>query len=125
MKASAGNGWSFSWSNNALRIVFRANNGADFSDNFPLGVLTPSTWHDVAFTFLESTLALKTYIDGLEVDSRTLGETYSDSADDLFLGARFLGGIPQIAAMFDGDITNVHVYNRELSAEEIRTEYLR
>jgi len=126
MKATAtGNGWSFNWSSNTLRIVFRKNNNTTVNDIQFLGTLVPLTWHDVAFTFLESTLNLITYIDGLEIDNRTLTAGYTDSGDAVLIGDRFSGGVPDPAAVFNGDITNARIYNRVLLPEEIRTGYLR
>ena len=84
-----------------------------------------STWSLIGFTFNDSTLETKVYINGILIDTRTISQGYTDSADDLTIGNRLSNGTPATGNEFDGDVSNVRVYNRVLSLEEIRIHYLR
>ena len=122
-----GNGWNFTYQSNGLRITFRKNSGATVSDTSTMlgGQVPTSTWTYVAMTYDASTNALKTYINGELKDSRTFGDDWTDSADDLIIGNRLNNGNPSSGNFFNGDIDEVKVYNRVLSGDEIRTHYLR
>lgn len=131
--SGTGNGWDFIYFNNALRITFRKNNGAGASDTFSIvtAVVPTSVYTHVAMTYDDSTNALRVYVNGELVDSRTfvatsgVGDGFSDSGEDLLIGSRITNGNPNVSNLFDGDLSNVRVYNRILSESEIRTHYLR
>lgn len=130
---NTGNGWNFTYQDNGLRITFRKNNNAGVSDTIVIleGQVPTSIYTHIAMTFDASTNALKVYINGELKDSRTFvatigtGNGWSDSANDLIIGNRLANGTPSVGNNFDGDISNVHVYNRVLADEEIRIHYLR
>lgn len=128
-----GNGWNFIYQDNGLRVTFRKDSGAGSSDTFPylVGQVPTSVYTHVAITYDDSTNLLKTYINGELKDSRTfvantgVGDGWTDSADDLIIGNRLKSGNLSTGNFFDGDLSNVRVYNRVLSDEEIRIQHLR
>lgn len=84
------------------------------------------TWHNLVYV-ADSTIngpgGLKIYIDG-EIESTIGGDTSSDTFSDfdlsefLVIGAYNRGNV--FSEYFSGLIDDVRIYNRELSAEEIR-----
>jgi len=81
-------------------------------------VLNDGSWHFIGFTFTRT--LLKVYGDGdfiTSADSSALTGSI-DNTNNVRVGMRNLGG-----NAFDGIIDEVRVYNRALSAEEIRTLY--
>lgn len=123
INAAINSGWAINYNNNALRITFRDGVG-NTSDNGGIGVIPTSQWSNIAATFLASTNELIVYINGVALTPIITTEVYMDSGDDLILGGRLSNGIPTLGNEFDGDISNVRVYNRILASEEIRTHYL-
>jgi len=84
--------------------------------------LTPNVWHYVAGTLtggLNGTISL--YIDGVSVLSGTglTGSVTSDSTSSYVT----VGSDSGIAYPFPGDISDVQIYNRALSASEILNNY--
>ena len=131
--SGTGNGWSFTYQDNGLRITFRKNNDTGVSDTFTIlgGQVPTSVFTYVVMTYNNSTNALKVYINGELKDSRTfvantgVGNGWSDSGDDLIIGNRLNNGTPATDNELNADISNVRVHNRILISEEIRTHYLR
>lgn len=85
------------------------------------GALTVGTWYHVVGTYSSPTLKL--YINGSLVDTDTK-TVFGSSTDNLRIGQRTDGSAGSGYAM-DGSIDGVRIYNRALSAEEIRYHYNR
>jgi len=90
------------------------------------GTVALGEWHQVAMTYNGS--LLKTYIDGSEDLSVGWSGTLRDNAIPLKIGRRGLNtwntgmnfGAP---SYWDGQIDDVYIYNRALSAAEVSTLY--
>lgn len=78
--------------------------------------ITNTSWHHVAATKNGSTVKL--YIDGADVTGTVTNATLADTATDLHIGIAAVGIIP-----FAGNLDDVRIYGRELSAGEISTLY--
>lgn len=76
-------------------------------------------WHHIAAT-AETNSTAKIYVDGVLVEeSGTVTQNNIANAFNLFIGARSTGG----SAPFNGLIDDVRVYNRALSASEVKQIY--
>jgi len=115
-------GWNVVYFNNSIRITLRDDPTlTDFTVG--AGLVPTSTWSLIAFTFNQSTLESKVYINAVLIDTRTVSQGWTESADDLMVGTRLSNGNPVNPC--DISVSNVRVYNRVLELEEIRTGYLR
>jgi len=80
-----------------------------------------SNWHHVAATWDGSNLVL--YVDGGNVGSVSLGGTYSDPDQDIWIGRINTMSYPAYNWPFNGKIDEVKVYSCALDASEILAEY--
>ena len=96
------------------------NASGGYSTDVSVGSLSYNTWYYLVVTFNGSMIAM--YLNGVLVDyNNTVSGSLSQSSSDLFIGNNaFTTGVRQI----NGSIDEVKVYNRALSADEIRTQYL-
>ncbi|MFW0837849.1 MAG: LamG-like jellyroll fold domain-containing protein [Candidatus Komeilibacteria bacterium] len=81
--------------------------------------LSPNTWYHLVATYDGTTI--KYYKDGVDInDDKAM--LFSDDASSLniWIGARQYSGS---MAHFEGDIANVKIYNRALSADEVQLLY--
>lgn len=79
-----------------------------------------NVWHQMAITWNTSAGELILYLDGEQVDfDDTLNRTWSGTPTTNAIGARYNGGF----SYFQGDIDEICLYSRVLSAEEIRAIY--
>jgi hypothetical protein len=112
---------------NAGKVALTIGDGG--TDNTPIiyaigsTVYTQNQWHHIVATYdgSESETGITIYLDNAD-DSATTGETptYTGTANTsqrVLLGARDQGGTA--GAYFAGDMDNVRIYNRELSASEV------
>ncbi|MAX82426.1 MAG: hypothetical protein CL843_19890, partial [Crocinitomicaceae bacterium] len=79
-------------------------------------VVTDGVWHFVGYTYDETTNNTITYIDGVEVDSYTNGQSIS-ATDRISLGQEFDGSTP--SNFFDGDMAEVTFWNEVLDSTDI------
>jgi hypothetical protein len=84
------------------------------------GTITLNKWHHVVMTYDSSSGAWVSYINGVQDIDETLSGSISTSTQNLIFGRDSAGIYP-----FDGLIDEVRIYNRALSAEEIRYHYNR
>jgi hypothetical protein len=80
-----------------------------------------SSWHHVAATWDGSNLVL--YVDGSYVGSVSLGGTYSDPDQDIWIGRINTMSYPAYNWPFNGIIDEVKIYSCALDANEIWDEY--
>ena len=122
-------GWRFDFDSGASRVNalrWRVDYTTDLTREINDNQITLNTWQHVLLTWDGSTTAANVhiYIDGVEATYLTTtdatGSRTSDSASDLKIGRGDLGGAPQ---NFDGLIDDVRMYNRVLSADEIKRLY--
>lgn len=89
---------------------------ADFANGYALS--GTGNWEHVAATFDNSTRAIKIYLNGNLVHSLTAQLTLSVGTDPLRIGATEVD-----TQFFDGQIDEVRIYNRVLSAAEVQNLY--
>ncbi len=96
-------------SNNSLGNISAVNSTAPVNDN---------AWHHVVGTTDRTTMRM--YIDGGAdgTANDTSSDTLGSSVEDLSIGVRL-----PATAWFDGDITDVRIYNRTLTPAEIKLLY--
>jgi len=82
--------------------------------------LSVSRWYNIVGTFNGSTWIL--YIDSDFVDSNNDSTALRITSEPLIIGASSLSG--SVSRFFDGSIASASIYNRALSADEIRQNYL-
>jgi len=109
-----------------LGLAFYVSDGTAYKDSpYAPPSIWDGLWHHVAGTFDQTTRTVRLFVDGAEVGAGTT--TTFDIAynlpdtDDLFIG-RFGGSCP---LNFPGDVDEVEVFARALSAAEIQALYLR
>ena len=78
-------------------------------------------WYHVVGTYDSSIGKGCLYINGVKVGEKTVSGTIKTNNARLFIGSRGIGDKP--AAYFNGTIDEVRIYNRALSAEEIKRLY--
>jgi hypothetical protein len=89
-------------------------------------VLTAGTWQHVAATFDVASQAIAIYVDGVAVPSSFIGDSnatiavISDSASPVRIGSYF-GVAGGMQGYWDGLIDEVSLFNRALSAGEVRS----
>ena len=105
---------------NAFRRVSigRRTRTSDVSTGFLDIGFTLNTWHNIAFTYKDSTRTLKVYMDGV-LQSTTTGYASTNSAS-LNLT---LGGYQGTSNFMSGNIDEVSIFNTELSASDVTTIY--
>ncbi len=88
--------------------------------SIPTGSLTTATWYHIAGTYNSVSGEAKIYLDGALVDTTTgLSGTIAGSAAVTMLGVTSTGGFYR----HDGNIDEVSMYLKELSAPEIKMLY--
>jgi Concanavalin A-like lectin/glucanases superfamily/Immunoglobulin domain/Cohesin domain len=84
------------------------------------GILSPNQWQHVALTYSRETGIGTIYVNGLVVTQKVVGSFTSQTSFDLFFGRRAaLTG----EAWFAGQMDELSLYNRPLSASEVHNVY--
>jgi hypothetical protein len=86
-----------------------------------LGLISINTWYNGCFT-LDSSNNLKLYLNASLVRSDT-SVSYTDQPSDKLLIGEFQAGGGSDYPL-DGNISNVSIYNRALTGDEVRQNYL-
>lgn len=95
-----------------------------YGDNDPLGTqagaldnapIVTGKWYYLAFTY--DGLTAKIYVNGVLKDSEQKRVTFTDNSDDLFIGKH---GDPPYPYFLSGVLDEIRIYNRALSADEIK-----
>jgi len=89
------------------------------SHTFPsaAGLLTNNAWHHVALTYAKASGLAVFYLNGSAVAQQSLGTLTPQTATDFYLGARVAG---PGSALWVGQMDEVSLYNRALSAAEVQ-----
>lgn len=106
------------------KIIFFKDGTTDLSHVTVANSITHNTWQHMLFTWDGSTTAANVHIykNGVEISYSSAQNGVSlasDAAHDLVIGAR-----GDNAEAFDGQIDEVRIYNRVLSADEIKRLYI-
>ena len=121
--------WYFTIAANKLQ-VYAINDAGNSAELNSTATITDENWHHVGFTYdRDSVTGLKFYIDGV-LDSSNNGSNPSQNGgnlsesdpEGLTIGIRHSGGILN-SAPFNGSIAGIQLYNKELSATEIKELY--
>lgn len=96
----------------------RLNNGASFN----AGRITSTAalgdgWHFVGYTYNHATNQSRIYLDGIEVASAT--NNYDSESGDLYSIGQYYDR-SNTTLHFDGEMTEVSIWNEELTAAEVR-----
>ena len=81
--------------------------------------LNDGNWHYLAYTFKKSSYTMKAYVDGNLESERSIPSYLSYTDRNINLG-NFGAGTNQY---WNGNISNVHAYNKTLSANEVLHNY--
>jgi hypothetical protein len=103
--------------NNDIRGQIRTTSGS-----FTVAYIPPSNfdghWHNYTLSFDGSNGFL--YIDSMFVNAVSVSGTLTNNTNDLTIGR---GDVSDIAEYWDGNISNVQIYNRALTAQEIKQNF--
>ena len=83
------------------------------------GSVSLGQWHNVVFTFNDTSDEVRIYVDGRQNASGTYAGVLSGSASDVYIG-RYPGSS---VAYFNGSMDEVAVWNRTLTPEEVYDNY--
>ena len=83
-------------------------------------VISLNSWSHVAMTYDSSTKTLKTYLNGSEAGSIVGTDSSVASTADLSVGRASIGTVYDY---FDGEISNVSIFNTELTSTQVQTIY--
>jgi hypothetical protein len=90
-------------------------------------LLSRNAWHHIALSWDGDTVSAKLYIDGQAVPVSIQGDAENiDAIDGLNIGrsSGYFGGlIGSVKNTFDGDVDEIRVWSRVLSAAEIKASY--
>lgn len=90
----------------------------------PTTVVNNGKWHHVVDTYTNGTESL--YLDGVLVGQQSYSETGYSANYSYFIGTGYANSWPNVGASwfyFNGSIDDARVYNRALSAEEVKRLY--
>jgi hypothetical protein len=111
-------GWGF-WISSANKMNFWLQGQKDLIDTGS-GTITNNTWQHLSFSYNYSAKSVSFYLNGIlnsTVTNATIVENASDTTT-LKIGA-FRGG----TSLFNGRISNVLLYNKQLTAAEVLQNY--
>jgi hypothetical protein len=87
----------------------------------PAGLLTTTAFQHVALTYSKTTGSAVIYLNGAAVAQEDVGTFTPETTSDLYLGYRPAGA--PVGARFAGNMDEVSLYNRALSASEVLAIY--
>ena len=102
---------------NQLRMLFANDTAHDI--NTEVGTLVINKWQHVAVVSEGAGNSVYGYIDGVQFSAGTKTGTMGVNTDDVDIGRSAFGD----AQYFDGAIDEVRIYNRSLSATEVKNLY--
>ena len=113
-----GTGWSFEVKDDNFTYYHEGNGQATLTVSGTATGNTDGNWHHVLLSADRDDQA-KMYYDGVEIASASLSsfDAALDNTDDMLIGVSATG------TEFDGEIRQVRLHNRALSAAEVRAAY--
>jgi hypothetical protein len=106
-------GWSIRLRDDIPAIAFRKKDDTGYWDLYTGDKIIDGNWHHIVGTF--DTTTLRKYVDGVQTQSTSTGQAYLTTTENLEIG--------RISAYLDGNISNVRVYNKALSAANVKELY--
>jgi hypothetical protein len=106
-------GWSIRLRDDIPAISFRKKDNTGYWDLYTGDKIIDGNWHHIVGTF--DTTTLRKYVDGVQTQSTSTGQPYLTTTENLEIG--------RITAYLDGNISNVRLYSRVLSADEITQNF--
>ncbi len=103
------------------RIRFYIRNMGPVSLDSPAGVISNNTWHYIAATFNDVTNLKSLYVDGVLVNSATVGGNLGVAAGSASIGGEVAAG--ENGNRLNGDLEEVRASNSLLSGDWIATEF--
>jgi hypothetical protein len=133
-KADNGNGWQFKTSldctSRRLAMYITADGGGTHAERCGSTVLTTDRWYHVVGVFNASQQTLDLYLDGvrdtgaMEATSGSIPSSMTDSGSKAVIGCAARDPVCNYSsAGFPGVLDDVRVYNRALSAAEVKRLY--
>jgi len=117
-KGTANNN-AYIWYGTMPDMVFLVGNGSTWDTLLATNIFPDSNWYHIVTTFNNGTAII--YRNGVSFTSKTMSvSAVSLSSTIQQIGARVVGGS---VGYFGGTIDEVRIYNRALSAEEVRYHY--
>jgi hypothetical protein len=113
-REQAGNGSSFAVGVATNRVWFD-----NFFDNAELPMSLDQNWHMLTVTYGQGSLSEDVYVDGISIGNAKLAQPLNTQAGILRIGAR-IDSQGRIQNPFGGVIGEVRIYDRVLSAAEVR-----
>jgi len=109
-----------------LFLNIKDTEGGDHIFTSPPNLLKPGLWQHVALTYDKSSGVGAVYLNGKSIERVNLGVfTPQTSFQNLVIGARTTFNSPMYpGARYVGRLDEIAIYNRALSAEEVRAAYL-
>ena len=81
-------------------------------------------WHNVIVSFNSENSSRVSYIDGVLVDTRTASGTWVGASNQkITIGAQYYTAGEFYQSSFDGDIDQVRIFNKAITAAEVTTLY--
>ena len=107
-------------SNGTLSLHAYTNAGGFASTINNTAVINDGNWHNLVGVIVNNT-STTLYIDGIAATSTSFSGTAASYSIPTLIG--HFGGISAATAWFEGDIDQVRIYNRAITAEEVTTLY--
>jgi len=96
--------------------------GDNSTGDFPTTpTISAGVWHNIVFVYDQGT-AYKGWLDGVSFGTASITDTEPAPTLNTIIGARYASG-SSFGAYFDGNISSVKIYDRELTAAEINQNY--
>jgi len=107
---------------NATGEIYFQTDGDNSSGDFPTTpTLSAGVWHNIVFVYDQGT-AYKGWLDGVSVGTVSITDTEPAPSLNVIIGARYAGS-GSIGGYFNGNISSVKIYDRELTSSEILQNY--
>ena len=106
-------GWSFRLRDDIPAFALRKKDDTGYWDLYSGTPVIDGKWHHIVGTF--DTTSIRKYVDGTQTQMTSTGQPYLVSNGNCNIG--------KITNLFNGSISNVRIYNRVLSPEEVTQLY--
>ena len=118
--SSPRNGWFLGWNDSNQIYEWRLDDVGGGDGTVVSGTITLGQWYHLTGVYSKTEETYTLYVNGASVDSATTSGTQDySSIDDLGIGAR-LNPTTTTTEFFDGLIDDVRIYNKALTAAEVK-----